>query len=282
MITELEEIIPEEGSSIRILVNPNLSDFYYWHFHPEIELVYIEKVNGIRHIGNHISKFKNGDMALIGSNIPHLNFDYGVKESYNKTVIQFLPEIISNTFSQLDEFAKINKLLKLAEHGLCFGEKTKDLIGKQLSVLHEKKGIAKLLELIKLLDGIAVLEDYTILHEKPFINFIRAKEQKRLKAVNAHIAENYGRKITLEEISDIAGLTTPAFCRYFKKMTKLTFSNFLNHYRIDIAKKLLLKGKNVSETCYETGFESPAYFNRIFKKVVQENPSSFQKRHRPN
>jgi AraC-like DNA-binding protein len=279
MFTELEEIVPEAGSSIRILVNPNLSDFYYWHFHPEIELVFIEKVNGIRHVGNHISAFTNGDLALIGSNIPHLNFDFGIKESYEKSVIQFLPDIIHNTFSHLDEFAKINQLLKLAEHGICFGEKTKNLIGEKIKVLHEKEGIAKLLELIKLLDEMAVLEDYSLLHDKPFIHSIRVKEQKRLKAVNAHIAENYGRKITLEEISEIAGLTKPAFCRYFKKMTKLTFSNFLNHYRIDIAKKFLLKGKNVSETSYETGFESAAYFNRIFKKVTQENPSSFQKRH---
>jgi len=279
MIKELEEIVPEEGSSIRILVNPNLSDFYYWHFHPEIELVYIEKVNGIRQVGSHISAFNNGDMALIGSNIPHLNFDYGVRGSYSKTVVQFLPRVMSSTISDIVEFTRTNELLKLAEYGLSFGEVTKRIVGERLKVLHKKEGIGRLLELISLLDELASLNDYTLLHEKPFVNGIRVKEQNRLKAVNLHISENYGRKITLVEISEIAGLTTPAFCRYFKKMTKLTFSNFLNHYRIDIAKKLLLKGRNVSESCFDSGFESVTYFNRVFKKVTHENPSNFQKRH---
>jgi hypothetical protein len=73
MHTILEYVKCEEGSSISVLVNPNLSDFYFWHFHPEIELVFIAEVDGIRQVGNHISKFQNGELALIGSNIPHLN-----------------------------------------------------------------------------------------------------------------------------------------------------------------------------------------------------------------
>jgi AraC-like DNA-binding protein len=69
-----------------------------------------------------------------------------------------------------------------------------------------------------------------------------------------------------------------AFCRYFKKATGNTFVGFLNQYKISQAKRLLLAGKNVGETCYECGFESLSYFNRTFKKVTNENPSEFKKK----
>jgi AraC-like DNA-binding protein len=72
--------------------------------------------------------------------------------------------------------------------------------------------------------------------------------------------------------------TTAAFCRYFKKQTNITFTDFVNQYRIDVAKNLLMQDKNVTETCYAIGFESLSYFNKLFKKIVGENPSDFKRK----
>jgi len=93
------------------------------------------------------------------------------------------------------------------------------------------------------------------------------------------VDEQYQNKITVDQVADLCNLTKPAFCRYFKKATGNTFINFLNQYRISQAKRLLLSGKNISETCYSCGFESLSYFNRTFKKITTENPSQFKKRH---
>ncbi|MEO5582557.1 MAG: AraC family transcriptional regulator, partial [Saprospiraceae bacterium] len=78
MKIKLEAIKPDAESSFHIMVNPRFNDFFFWHFHPEIELTYIEGASGNRHVGEHISKYTGSDLVLIGSNIPHLNFDYGV------------------------------------------------------------------------------------------------------------------------------------------------------------------------------------------------------------
>jgi AraC-like DNA-binding protein len=277
MHTVLEEIKPEEGSSIRLLVNPNLSDFYFWHFHPEIELVFIAEANGIRQVGHHISKFIHGDLALIGSNIPHLNFDFGIGGSYKKSVVHFLPDFLGTAFLKTKEFEEIGALLRLSEKGIVFGESTKEKVGKRIMLLHEKSGLARLTELLYILNEMAMEKDYTLLHDKPYLHSFRKKEELRLKAVNQYLAKNYAQKISLADISEVTGLTRPAFCRYFKKMTKLTFSSFLNHYRIDIAKKLLLNGRNVTEACFESGFESISYFNRTFKRITNQNPSIFQR-----
>ena len=75
-------------------------------------------------------------------------------------------------------------------------------------------------------------------------------------------------------------LTKQSFCRYFKKHTTYTFTEFLNRYRITHAKRELLSGRSSSETCFLSGFDSLSYFNRIFKKVTGETPSGFAKRNR--
>ena len=57
----------------------------------------------------------------------------------------------------------------------------------------------------------------------------------------------------------------------------MTFTDFVNQYRIDLAKNLLMQDKNITEVCYAVGFESMSYFNRLFNKIVGKNPSTFKK-----
>jgi AraC-like DNA-binding protein len=111
------------------------------------------------------------------------------------------------------------------------------------------------------------------------VNKHNEKEQKRLRSIYAFIDERYESKITLDKVASLCNLTKPAFCRYFKKNTGTTFVQFLNQYRVSQAKRYLLSGKNVTETCFSCGFESLSYFNRSFKKIVGENPSNFRGKH---
>ena len=134
------------------------------------------------------------------------------------------------------------------------------------------------LEILSLFQVLANASDKTFLHNKPVENQYNKKEQERLKSIYAFIDTHYQRKIDIEEVAVLCHLSVPAFCRYFKKMTLLTFTEFLNHYRINQAKKLLLIDKNVSETCFDCGFESVSYFDRIFKKITGENPLAFKNR----
>ena len=69
MKIQLENISTKVNSSFNLLFNPRLSDLYYWHFHPEYELVYITGATGTRHVGDHISTYYDSDLVLIGSNV---------------------------------------------------------------------------------------------------------------------------------------------------------------------------------------------------------------------
>jgi AraC-like DNA-binding protein len=275
-----EDVKRDAGSSFRILVNPRLNDFFYWHFHPEYEITYIEGANGTRHVGEHIGQFEGSDLVFIGSNIPHLNFDFGIKTPYEKIVLQIKEDFLIHDLPKTPELTAIHALFEKARHAVCFHGSIKENIGPRLKRLPQLSHFEQFIEILSIFKALADTTEQSLLHPKPFENLYNRKEQQRIKQLYAFIEDNYQRNITVADAARLTNLTNAAFCRYFKKMTKLTFTEFLNQYRIDQAKKLLIKDKNVTETCYECGFESLSYFNRIFKKIVGENPMDFKKRFR--
>src|SRR3982750_1676900 len=107
MKAKLEAISSDTDSSFKILLTPKLNEIFYWHFHPEYEIVYVEAETGVRHVGDHISKYKDSDLVFIGPNIPHLNFDYGVKTIAETIVIQMKEHFLGETFFALPEIAGI-------------------------------------------------------------------------------------------------------------------------------------------------------------------------------
>lgn len=267
----------KRNSSFNWLINPKLNDFYIWHFHPEYELVLIEAKKGTRHVGDHIGKFKEFDLVLIGSNIPHLNFDYGIKTEYQKTVLHLHPQFLENATTTL-ELSSIVKLIEKSKYGLVFGVKSMKKIANLFKNAHRLPYFDQFLEVLKILKMLAESNDFKQLHKKEPTNLYNKKETDRLTRVNNYIKENYTQKITLNKVAGIAHLNNAAFCRYFKKMTKLTFIEYLNHFRINEAKRLLLADHNVSQTCFACGFESLSYFNRTFKKITGENPLHYKHR----
>ncbi|WP_150451116.1 helix-turn-helix transcriptional regulator [Arenibacter lacus] len=279
MKIQLEKIGSDAEKSFYLLHHPRLNDLFYWHFHPEYELVYIEGASGTRHVGTHISSYLESDLVLIGSNIPHLNFDYGVKTAYEKEVLHLNPHFKNKVFKEMPEFSNLYTLLERSQHGIVFYGKTKAIIGKKMKTLYGMPPFEQFLEVLHILHLLANSQEYELLHPHPVVNQYSKKEQQRLKKVYEYVDAHYQHKITLDEVADLCSLEKAAFCRYFKKATGNTFIQFLNQYRISQAKRLLLKGKNVSEACFDCGFESLSYFNKIFKRLNQQNPSDFKKEH---
>ncbi len=282
MKIQLETIAPNTKSPFRLLHLPRLNHLFYWHFHPEYELVYIEGASATRHVGNSISNFEDSDLVFIGSNIPHLNFDYGVKTDYIKDVLHIKPSFKEKMLADIPEFSLIDTLFEKSKHGIVFTGETKKHIGKRLKELHLLSAFDLFMESIQILKELANSNEFFLLHDYPFVNRYRKKEQDRLRNIHEFVDRSYQRKIEVFEVAQLCNLSKEAFCRYFKKTTGNTFTSFLNQYRISQAKRLLLMGKNVGETCYECGFESLSYFNRTFKKISGENPSEFKRQYQVN
>ena len=277
MKLNLEQILPDSDSSFRFLLTPKLNEVFYWHFHPEIELVYVEADKGIRHIGEHISTYEGCDLALIGSYIPHLNFDYGVKATVETVVIQFPETYFESGLIRIPELKKVVDLMERAKTGLAFIGETKRIAGVRLKKLQHLDRFHQFMELMSIFQFLAESDEYVNLDIRPISSQTILKQQERMHRIHQFVETNFQKPIDTQQIADEVNLTLPAFCRYFKKATKLTYTDFVNQYRIQYAKKLLIQDKNVTEACFESGFESLSYFNRIFKKWTGETPSGFRK-----
>lgn len=279
MKVQLETITNKVNRSFSIMFDPRLNDLFFWHFHPEYELVYIQGADGTRHVGNHISNYQGSDLVLIGSNVPHLNFDYGVKTGYRKVVVHLKKELVETNFHETPELVLINTMFQKSKQGLAFQGKLKKELGEKLFALEGLAPIEQYLQLLEILRELSNSEKTELLHNRPYDNQVSDKDQKRISAIFAHIDNNYQHKINLQDMAVLSHMTKEAFCRYFKKRTKYTFTEFLNRYRISQSKRDLMTGNSVSDACYGSGFESLSYFNRVFKRITNENPREFRKKY---
>lgn len=279
MKIKLETVQPDKDSSFRILLTPNLNDQFYWHFHPEYEIVLVKTGQGTRHIGDHISRYQDGDLAFIGPNIPHLNFDYGLPSTCEIIVVQMKEDFLGKDFLQIPEVSRINTLFERGRSGLIFSGRTKQLVSDKMEKLPGMNHFEQLVELLQILQLLAESNEALVLNSKPISTAAQLKEQERLQKIIRYLETNYQQRIDVNELARHCHLTTAAFCRYFKKTTRSTFTEFLNTYRINQAKKLLLQQFTVTEACYDSGFDNLSHFNKMFKRIAGENPSVFRKKH---
>lgn len=273
---QLERVEFEPGKSFK-LFSPRLRNTFLWHYHPEIELVYVEADAGIRHVGSHISGYTQSDLVFIGSNIPHLNFDYRLRSDYHEVVIQLREDFLGSAIGLAPELSAIQQLFKRASSGVAFGADTKALVEDRLKQLHQLNSFQQLMELISIFQTLANAKDFELLNDDDMSIQFFLKDKIRMGAVYEYIDANYNRKPDVNVVAEKVHLTTPAFCRYFKRQTNMTFTDFVNQYRIDMAKNHLMQDKNITETCYAVGFESLSYFNKLFNRIVGQNPSDFKK-----
>jgi AraC-like DNA-binding protein len=278
MKIQREIVLPGKGQSFK-LFSPSLKNFFYWHYHPEYELVYVEATAGIRHVGQHVSGYTGSDLVLIGPNVPHLNFDYGLQTEYRQVVVQLKEDFLGDAFKHTPELGAIEALFARAAFGLAFGELCRAEVGEALKAMQGLDHFDQLIALLRIfrrLAGEPEVERLNVLDTsvKIFLN-----DKVRMSSVYEYIHKRYDRSPDVNEIAAQVHLSTAAFCRYFKRQTKMTFTDFVNQYRIGQAKTMLLQDRSVTEVCYAVGIGSLSYFNKLFRQVTGENPSAFKKRH---
>ena len=278
MKIQKETVLPDPGQSFK-LFTPSLKNYFFWHYHPEYELVYVEAVSGIRHVGQHISSYMESDLVLIGPNIPHLNFDYGIKTDYHQVVVQLKDHFMGDAFSETPELELIENLFKRAAFGLSFSGTTKHQAAKKLNEMPHLSKFDQFLSLLNIFQLLAQSNEVEQLNDQDTSVKLFLNDKIRMGAIYQYIHAHYNQTPDVNAVASSVHLSTAAFCRYFKKQTKITFTDFVNQYRITQAKTLLLQDISISEACYQVGFESLSYFNKLFKKINGENPSVFKKRY---
>ena len=251
-----------------------------WHFHKEFELIYFLEGQGLRIVGDHISNFKKGELVLVGEWLPHLwRNEEGIDKGLNSDFIVLkFPKLLDgvNLFS-LPEFSEIRSLLHNSKQGIHFSQQTVSRVHDSILKLMNKSSTEILIHSLKLLHQLSREKGYKLLSNANFNLPTEISRENRLQVVINFIFENYNKAISLEEISSVAYMTPPAFCRYFKSRTNKTFSQFLNDFRISRACQYLIDGeKSIKQICFDAGFNSMTNFNRTFKKSKGTTPTVFR------
>ncbi len=277
---DFESISPDTGHSYKYAFfdknRPNTKQLK-WHYHPEVELVYINTGVGKRQVGTHLSNYRNGDLILIGSYLPHTGFTRGLEENQKEIVIQFRADLFEGAFQNLAELKAINPLLEKSKKGIVFNGPIKEDIGYRMEGLQYESEIDGLLTLVKILYDLSLEKDIQILNAAGYAFISSPMENKRLKKLLNYIRGHFMEPIALQDIADEVNMTPQSFCRFFKKSTQKTFTVFLNEYRVNHATKLLLETQDdIKSIGYESGFSNLSNFFRNFKRVTQLTPNAYR------
>jgi len=255
---------------------------YPWHFHPEYEILYVIKGFGRSFVADNIEEFRSGDLALLGSNLPHFwksDESFHVEENNKKVkyiVVQFSNEFFKEAISEYPEFYLIKELLERSARGLRFSKSFSEKAKRKLFKLVRSTGFERTLILLELLQFLAKTEDYQLLagelYQAEKHNFTSDRMTKVMHYLNA----TYLKKVELEKVADVANLHPAAFCRFFKEKSGKSLSEFVNDMRISYACRLIIEDKmTVSQICYESGFNNLSNFNRTFKKQTGFTPTNY-------
>ena len=280
MKARLEKIEPGFGSSftVRYFDDINYCNTPRWHFHREYEIDYISNGRGKRHIGDHISYYEDGDLIFLGPNLPHFGFTEGLHERHIEIVVQMKEEFLGSDFFRRPELKGIKQLFDRGKVGVSFQGETKKQVGLLLNEMLQFDNFDRLLRLLRVLQCMATSTEYKMLNASGFGLEVNGQDHERIEKIYEYVERNFLSSVELEEASRLANMTVPAFCRYFKKLTNKTFTQFVNEFRIAHASSLLADDHlSIAAVSYESGFNNLSHFNKQFKAITGLSPREYRK-----
>lgn len=274
----------EQSFSIRHDTKPNFGTV--WHYHPELELHYVIKGEGVRFIGDNVSNFSSEEVLLLGENLPHTwrcNKEYfqgNADLQVEAIVMQFMPDCLGADFLSLSEAYAIRKLYEKAKRGLLIKGETAQQLKDLMHTALLASPLQRLIILLSILDSLTESDEVEMITAANTFYQSNEMETVRLNNVCSYTLANYAKDIKLEDIAAIANLSTTSFCRYFKLMTHKTYNDFLTEIRVSHACRALIDNRlSIEIICFESGFNNLSNFYRHFKNVKGITPLEYKKQY---
>ncbi len=285
-MTPLYQELPFTDTSYINFYKEDLPHFIVpWHYHPEIEIMYILEGTGTRFVGDHIDRYQVGDVCMVGPQLPHEwrnddeFFKQGAGLKASCLCLFFLKDIFDGNLIRLPEMNNIRQLIERSRRGIKFTGLSRQQIGEYIRGSVDLAGAERIVRFISLLEMMATTEEYELLASVGFTESVNSSDFDRFDKVYQYMMKNFRQPIKLEEVASLVGLTPNAFCRYFRERTQKTFVQYLNDIRIGHAKKLLIEGRmKISTLSMEAGFNNLSNFIELFKRSAHMSPSEYQKK----
>ena len=273
---EITQLAPEDS----FLVFDRVKDDFDFpiHFHPEYELNFIKDGKGVRRVvGDSLEEIEDIELVLVGPNLVHgWELYHCTCPKIHEITIQFHDDLFGEKLLSRRIFKPIKDMFNRSNHGVVFSKKaTKDVMSRILR-LSKIDSIDYFLELISILHDLAISRNQRLLSSYMSQNK-NFENSDKIKVIYEYIQENYNKKVSLNEISDLVNMSQVSFNRFIKSRTGKTFVEYLNDTRISFATRWLIETDlSIGEIGYKCGFNNIANFNRVFKKLKNCTPSEFR------
>ena len=253
---------------------------FHWHYHKEIEICYVKQGRGKRIIGESIEDFEDGDLVLVGSNVPH---SWISDEQFNESdknmevfVVQFDPKIFRR-FEGMPEFHRIEQLLLQSFKGLFFKGANENGLAANLLKLYDVKGMSKLLGMFELLEAFCKYESVIPLNSTEYKLVHKKHQEERILKVCNYIHERYKDDLSVSELANLVAMNDASFCRFFKRILGKTVVEYINELRIsNVCNQIQNTKKPIYKIAYDSGFSSIAHFNKQFKRSTGRTPTEYR------
>ena len=253
---------------------------FYWHYHPELEIDLVLKGRGLRFVGDSIGNFEEGDLCLLGSNLPHTwNSLPQPGKPARSIYVQFSAECFGPGFFSAPEMQLVEKLFATARQGLRFHGKTQQAVMERMLALRERprSNWRRTCDLIWILGTLAESRETTPLTTGASAAVRSEHGDRRLQRVldfmNAE-ADNIPSQI---EAAQHARLSPQAFSRFFKRSIGKTYVQYRNELRVGRACRLLLEsGRSITEVAMDAGFNNLSNFNAQFLEIKGLTPRAYR------
>jgi AraC-like DNA-binding protein len=251
---------------------------FQWHHHPEFELTLTLNSRGQRFVGDHIGDYGDGDLVLIGPNLPHtwVSRERLAAGPHLARVMWFHPDWAAALGATLVELQPVTALLARARTGLSFSTASATAARPKIDALFAQPPEARVLPLLDLLQTLASDRHATPLATVPAAT-LTGGDRARIDRVLDHIHRNYAAGVSLGELADVAALSPSGLHRLFKRHTRQTITGYVAALRLGEACALLSgTARPIAHVASDVGYDSLANFNRQFKALKAMTPRDYR------
>ncbi len=252
-----------------------------WHFHPEYEVHYVAATSGHYFVGDFIGDFASGNLVLTGPNLPHnwvsdLHGEASVP--LRSRVVQFSAGFIDAAAQLFPELVALRPTLGLSRRGALFAPATAERVGPMMADLVHARGVRRVELFIGVLGALSRDREVWPLASAGYLPdppaFMSAGINAALAFINDHLTEPF----TEGDLAAIAGRSTSAFSRSFRRHTGMALVQYVNRLRINLACQLLMgeDRRPITEIAFAAGFNNLSNFNRQFLAQKGMPPSRFR------
>ncbi len=255
------------------------------HKHPEMELLYINKGEGLCFAGDGITPFLPGELLFFSGYLAHYLksapqfYDPNYPLRCGTTYVQFSQNILPVDVTTMVECDNINNLIIAGQQGLKWSVKDldSDTIHK-IEMMEQQHGFDRMVTLYKVLDQLGKrIGDAIALASHYTINTTRRNNGSAYKIVVEHISHNFSDTIKLDDLAAEVEMNRSALCRHFIARAECSIFEFVLKYRISYARiRLISTELPIAEIAQESGFKNLPNFNVQFKRITGCTPSEYR------